>query len=99
MSVLFCLLQVKKYHITSAQSFPVLRLWLVKSLVQWTVSSVSGPRGPRVPTHAPVKMLRAVKAGVGPSWPFQPRVSAKHFGLIAVCSFNDLTCVPQPNCI
>lgn len=85
MSVLFCLLQVKKCHITSAQSFPILNLWLVKSLVQWTVLSVSGPHGPRVPTHAPVKMLRAVKAGVGPSWPFHLRVSGKNFGLIIGC--------------
>jgi len=79
MSVWFCLLQVKKYHLTSAQTTLVLKLWLVKSLVQRTVSSASGRRGPHAPTPAPLKMLRAAKAGVGPSWPFQPRVSGKHF--------------------
>lgn len=83
-SVLFHLLQVKKFHITSAQSFPVPRWWLVKSLVPGTVCSASGPRGPPAPIPAPAKMPRALKAGAGPSWPFQLRVSAEHFWIITV---------------
>lgn len=84
MSVLFHLLQVKKFHITSAQSFPIPRWWLVKSLVPGTVCSASGPRGPPAPTRAPAETPRALRAGAGPSWPFQLRVSAEHFWIITV---------------
>lgn len=73
--------------------------WLVKSLVQQTVCSVSGPSGPHAPIHAPVKLQREAKAGVGPSWPFRQKVSGKYFKLVAVCLFNELTCVPLPSCV
>jgi len=90
---------VKKYHITFAQSFHVLMSWLVKSLVQRTACSVSGPSGPHAPIRAPVKARRAAKAGVGPSWHFQQRVSGKFSKLVAICLFNELTCVPLPSCV
>ncbi|POI36229.1 hypothetical protein CIB84_000018 [Bambusicola thoracicus] len=87
--------KVKKYHITFAQSFHVLMSWLVKSLVQQTACSVSGPSGPRAPIRAPVKVRRAAKAGVGPSWHFQQRshTEDEKLGRLSKSGFNSAVAI------